>query len=147
VDHPRPPQHRPDRLLLADPPVHRPGRRDPVRPRRPGPGRRGTRRARWFDATGASFTRQGDRGVFEVLLDHFQLDRDAALARLAHIVHAAEVTADLETDPLAPGLAAICVGGLDAEANDQWLVERGMFVYDALYAWCQRHADLRGPRR
>ena len=64
--------------------------------------------------------------------------RDPALARLAAIVHAADIAADLDTDPLGPGLLAIGLGGLDVEADDQRLLERGMFVYDALYAWCTR---------
>lgn len=101
--------------------------------------------ARLFDAPSAELTRQGDKCTFEVLIDRFQLDGDPALARLAGIVHAAEFTADLETQPLAPGLLAIGESGLDVEADDQWLVERSMFVYDALYVWCQRHADLVGP--
>jgi hypothetical protein len=33
---------------------------------------------------------------------------------------------------------AIGLGGLDVEADDHRLLERGRFVYDALYAWCQR---------
>jgi len=77
-------------------------------------------------------------------LDRFQLD-DLALARLARIVHAVEITTDLDTDALAPGVLAIGEGGLDAEADDQWLVERGLFVYDALSAWCRRHVDLARP--
>jgi hypothetical protein len=32
---------------------------------------------------------------------------------------------------------AIGEGGLAVEADDQRLLERGLFVYDALYAWCQ----------
>ena len=97
--------------------------------------------ARSFDAPGASFTHQDNRCTFEVLIDHFQLDGDPALVRLARIVHAADVRADLDDDPLAPGLLAIGEGGLDAEADDQRLLERGSFVYDALYAWCRRHSD------
>jgi hypothetical protein len=42
---------------------------------------------------------------------------------------------------LRPGAVAIGEGGLDVEADDQRLLEKGSFVYDALYAWCQRHAD------
>jgi len=57
---------------------------------------------------------------------------------LAKIVHAADIADDLHTDPAGPGLLAIGLGGLDAEADDQRLLERGTFVYDALYAWCQR---------
>jgi hypothetical protein len=42
-------------------------------------------------------------------------------------------------------LLAVGEGGLDVEANDQRLLERGSFVYDALYAWCRRHPDPTGP--
>ena len=94
--------------------------------------------ARSFDAPDAEFTHQGNRCTFEVLVDRFQLGGDPALARLASIVHAADVAGELDSDPLGPGLLAIGEGGLDAEADDQRLLERGSFVYDALYAWCQR---------
>jgi hypothetical protein len=97
--------------------------------------------ARSFDAPGAEFTHQGNRCTFEVLLDQHQLGGDAPLVRLARIVHAADVAADLNSDPLGPGLLAIGEGGLDVEADDQRLLERGMFVYDALYAWCQHHTS------
>src|SRR5260370_25981242 len=54
------------------------------------------------------------------------------------IVHAADIAADLDTDPAGPGLLAIGLGGLDVEDDDYRLLDRGRFVYDALYAWCQR---------
>ena len=96
---------------------------------------------RSFDAPGADYTHQpnpagGERCTFETLIAEFHLDNDPALARLAAIVHAADIAADLHTDPLAPGLLAIGLGGLDVEADDQILFTRGRFVYDALYAWC-----------
>jgi hypothetical protein len=99
--------------------------------------------ARSFDAPDAQFTHQGNRCSFEVLIDVFDLGADPALTRLAMIVHAADISGDLDSDPLGPGLLAIGEGGLDAEADDQRLLERGSFVYDALYAWCQRHPDQR----
>ncbi len=94
-----------------------------------------------FDAPGADYTHQpnpagGERCTFETLIAEFHLDTDPALARLAKIVHAADIAADVNTDPLGPGLQAIGLGGLDVEADDQQLLARGMFVYDALYAWC-----------
>jgi hypothetical protein len=97
--------------------------------------------ARSFDAPDAQFTHQGGKCTFEVLIDQFQLGGDPALVRLARIVHAADIAGELDTDPLGPGLLAIGEGGLDVEADDQRLLERGEFVYDALHAWCQRHAD------
>ena len=100
-----------------------------------------------FDAPDAEFTHQGNRCTFEALVDRFRLGGDPALARLARIVHAADVAGDLDSDPLGPGLLAIGEGGLVAEADDQRLLERGSFVYDALYAWCQQHPEPAEPAR
>lgn len=96
--------------------------------------------ARSFDAKGADYTHDEKLCTFEVLLREFDLAGDPALVRLARIVHAADVSEDLETDPLGPGLLAIGIGGLDIEEDDHRLLERGTFVYDALYAWCKRQA-------
>jgi hypothetical protein len=98
-----------------------------------------------FDAAGAEFTHRDGKCTFEVLLDEHGLGGDPALARLARIVHAADIAGQLHTDPVGPGLLAIGEGGLDVEADDQRLLEKGSFVYDALYAWCQRQTTAR-PR-
>ena len=91
-----------------------------------------------FDAPGAEYDHRDGKCTFEVLIDDYDLTRDAALARLARIVHAADISTELETDPAGPGLLAIGLGGLDIEADDHRLLERATFVYDALYAWCQQ---------
>lgn len=91
-----------------------------------------------FDAKDATYTHRGNQCTFEVLIDEYRLGVDPALARLARIVHAADIAADLNSDPLGPGLLAIGQGGLHVEDDDQRLLERGLFVYDALYAWCQQ---------
>jgi hypothetical protein len=96
-----------------------------------------------FDAPGAEYTHrpapdgQGEWCTFETLIADHRLD-DPALTRLAKIVHAADIAADLDTDPAGAGLLAIGLGGLDVEADDHRLLDRGTFVYDTLYAWCQR---------
>ncbi len=99
-----------------------------------------------FDAKGATYTHRrtpdGERCTFEVLIDAHHLD-DPALARLARIVHAADIAGDLHTDPLGPGLLAIGQGGLHVETDDHQLLHRGLFVYDALYAWCQHQTERR----
>jgi hypothetical protein len=97
-----------------------------------------------FDASGATYTHtrtpdeSRERCTFETLIAAYDLAGNPALMRLADVVHAADVSADAASDPLAAGLLAIGVGGLDVEADDQVLLERGLFVYDALYAWCER---------
>ena len=103
--------------------------------------------ARSFDAPGADYTHRADRCTFEVLIEDFELGGDPALQRLARIVHAADISDDLGTDPLGPGLLAIGEGGLDVESDDQRLLERGSFVYDALYAWCQREVAAKTGNR
>ena len=92
-----------------------------------------------FDAPGARYDHRAGKCTFEVLIDDYQLGGDPALARLARIVHAADIDADLGTDPAGPGLLAIGLGGLEVEADDLLLLERASFVYDALYAWSAKH--------
>ena len=91
-----------------------------------------------FDAPGARYDHRDSKCTFEVLIEDHHLDGDPALVRLAKIVHAADIADDLGTDPAGPGLLAIGLGGLEVEPDDYQLLAKGRFVYDALYAWCQR---------
>jgi hypothetical protein len=100
-----------------------------------------TQGARSFDAPGAEFDHRGGKCTFEVLIEDFSLVGDPALVRLARIVHAADIDQDLDTDPRGPGLLAIGLGGLDVESDDQVLLAKASFVYDALYAWCHRQVE------
>ena len=93
--------------------------------------------ARSFDAPGATFTHRDGLCSFEVLIEEFDLGSDPALTRLAKIVHAADIATDIATDPIAPGLLAMGIGSLLAESDDQRLLDRARFVYDALYEWCR----------
>jgi hypothetical protein len=94
-----------------------------------------------FDAPGAEFDHRDGKCTFEVLIEEFDLKNDQALARLARIVHAADIDSELHTDPGGPGLLAIGLGGLDVEPDDLRLLDKAMFVYDALYAWCERQEN------
>jgi hypothetical protein len=101
--------------------------------------------ARSFDAPGAEFTHRDGKCTFEVLIDEFRLEEDPNLVRLARIVHAADISEDIDTDPLGPGLLAIGIGGLEVESDDQRLLTKGSFVYEALYAWCQLQMPEAAP--
>jgi hypothetical protein len=100
---------------------------------------------RSFDAKDADYTHRPAPGgagpsqwcTFEVLIADHDLHGDPALNELARIVHAADIAGDQHLHPVAAGLLAIGEGGLDVEADDHELLRRGLFVYDALYAWCQ----------
>ena len=101
-------------------------------------------KAHSFDAPGAEYTHRDGLCTFEVLIREFGLGEDPALVRLARIVHAADVREGVDSEPVGPGLLAIGEGGLLAESDDRRLLERGSFVYDALYEWCRHQADDAG---
>jgi hypothetical protein len=94
--------------------------------------------AHGFDTPGARYHHRGNHCTFEVLIDEFHLGDDAALVRLARVVHAADIDSEIHTDPFGPALLALAAGGLAVEADDHRLLERAAFIYDALYAWCQQ---------
>lgn len=85
------------------------------------------------------FTHHDGLCTFEVLLREFELD-DPALARLARIIHAAELHGTDDAMAEAPGLKAIAEGFHLLGASDEKRLAWGFPVYDALYAWCQKHA-------
>jgi hypothetical protein len=94
-----------------------------------------------FDAPGARYTHRNGKCTFEVLIDdHGLAENDPALAELARIVHAADIAGEEATHPFGAAVSAIGTAGLDVETDDHVLLDRGMFVYEALYAWCRRNS-------
>jgi hypothetical protein len=69
-----------------------------------------THDARSYDAPGAQYTHRDGKCSFDVLVEDFDLAGDAALARLAEIVHAADISQDRASSPEGPGLYAIAHG-------------------------------------
>jgi hypothetical protein len=103
-----------------------------------------------FDAPGATYSHRAQPGggqwcTFETLIDAHDLGRDAALMELARIVHAADIAADAGGHPFGPALRAIGDAGAAVEPDDQQLLIRALFVYDALYAHCQRRVSQETP--
>ena len=98
-----------------------------------------------FDASGATYDHRENNCTFEVLIADYELTGDEALMRLARIVHAADIDAELHTDPFGPALLALALGGLAAESDDHQLLDRASFVYDALYAWCEQEVEAGRP--
>ncbi len=90
-----------------------------------------------YDIPGGAISHDGELCSFDVLLRELGLE-DPALAALARIVRGAD-TGRLDLAPQAAGLLAVSLGLGRLYADDHALLERGMTVYDALYAWC-RHA-------
>ena len=92
-----------------------------------------------FDTQGARLGHRDGKCSFETIIEEYDLlARDPALARMAEIVHGADVSADLDRVPESRGLKAIAEGFGMVYPNDHAILEEEFPVYDALYAWCAR---------
>jgi len=89
-----------------------------------------------FDAPGVELGHHEGRCSFESIMLKYGLN-DPGLVRLAKIVHAADVAADMDTDPIARGLEAIATGFSLRYPDDEENLAIQFEVYDALYAWCR----------
>jgi rhodanese-related sulfurtransferase len=88
-----------------------------------------------YDVAEVEFTHVGERCSFDAFLDKFHL-KDPALDALATIVRGAD-TSRLDLAPQSPGLLAISQGLSMNFPDDHQMLEHGMVLYDALYAWCR----------
>jgi hypothetical protein len=89
-----------------------------------------------FDAPSVELGHHAGRCSFESIILKYDL-QEPGLLRLAKIVHAADVAADIDTDPIARGLEAIAVGFSLRFPEDLDNLEHQFEVYDVLYAWCR----------
>ncbi len=85
-----------------------------------------------FDYDGARFSHVGALVTFEVLLASFGLTADAALRRLAGVVHCLD--AGGLPVPEAAGLDSVLAGLRQLHADDDALVAAAAAVFDALHA-------------
>ncbi len=92
-----------------------------------------------FDVPGAPIGHDGERCSFDTLIDAAGLD-DPGLRRLATIVRGAD-TDRPALAPQAAGLHALSLGLSRLHEDDPTMLEAGMGLYDALYAWC-REAEV-----
>ena len=95
-----------------------------------------------FDVEGARLGHVDRRCSFESILVEYGLD-DAALHRLAEIVHGADIEADIRLTPEAAGLKAIAMGFRRLYGDrDLEKLEAQMPMYDALYEWCRHESSM-----
>lgn len=88
-----------------------------------------------YDAPGARYTHRDGLCSFEVLIEEYGLD-DPALARLARVVHGADIADDRDVTPESRGLLAVAEGFALLDVSDHRQLGLSLPVYDALYAWC-----------
>ena len=92
-----------------------------------------------FDTQGARLGHRDGKCSFETIIEEYGLlVRDPALARMAAIIHGADVSADLDRVPESRGLKAIAEGFGLVYPNDHAILDAEFPLYDALHAWCAR---------
>ncbi len=89
-----------------------------------------------FDAPGVELGHHGNMCSFETIIQKYDI-ADTALARLAAIVHGADIPADITITPESAGLNAVSEGLSQIYASDQDKLEVAFPLYNALYAYCQ----------
>ena len=100
------------------------------------PGTAKSKGATPYDVPNVQFSHRGDACSFDAFIADFEIN-DPALNDLAAIVRGAD-TGKPELTPQSSGLLAISLGLSALYPNDHDMLEHGMVVYDALYAWLKR---------
>jgi AraC-like DNA-binding protein len=90
-----------------------------------------------FDVPGVEFSHEGPYCTFDYFLKKYQL-QDPALHVLAPIVRGADTDQHALAEQAA-GLWAISAGLAHNVTDDDELLEKGMWLYDALYSWAAYH--------
>jgi hypothetical protein len=90
-----------------------------------------------FDMFDGEFTHQGDLCTFEVLLARFKLD-DAALHRIAEVVHDIDLKDDKHGRPEKAGIEMLINGIATAHREDDARLARASAALDDLYEWFKR---------
>lgn len=88
-----------------------------------------------YDIPGAELSHVGESCSFDAFLQKYSLT-DPALRSLALIVRGAD-TSRLNLTPQSAGLYAISLGLSHCYSDDHEMLQHGLVIYDALYAWCQ----------
>ena len=88
-----------------------------------------------YDIPGVAMSHVGERCSFDAFVLKYQLT-EPALDRLATIVRGAD-TSRLDLAPQSAGLYAISLGLSRVFSDDHAMLQHGLVMYDALYAWCR----------
>lgn len=88
-----------------------------------------------YDIPGVEMSHVGELCSFDAFLKKHNLT-EPALQQLAAIVRGAD-TSRLDLTPQSAGLYAISLGLSHHISDDHEMLNHGMVMYDALYAWCK----------
>lgn len=74
--------------------------------------------------------------TFEAIIEKYNI-KDPWVREIAKIVHAADVASDIDKAPEARGVEAISAGAMYIVKDDYEALEKGFYIYDALYVYVQ----------
>jgi hypothetical protein len=86
-----------------------------------------------FDMKNGEFTHQGDLCTFEVMIKVFGL-KDKALKKMAQIVHEIDLKDEKYPAPEAQGIEELLKGIRKTGKADGEILEKGMALFELLYA-------------
>ena len=85
-----------------------------------------------FDIPGVRYSHHRGHCTFYTLLKENDL-KDPVLMHIASIIDEADLVQEINVEPIAPGLDAVCRGIRRISADDYEALERGILLYEALY--------------
>jgi hypothetical protein len=86
-----------------------------------------------YDVSGGTFTHVGDMCTFEVLIKSFGL-KDKPLKKIAEMVHELDTKDEKYKNPEVKGIEDILMGIRKTVKDDMEILEKGIAVFDMLYA-------------
>lgn len=97
-----------------------------------------------FDMFGVEFSHHGGHCTFETLCQRFGVT-DAAVARLAGLVHDLDLKDGQFGAPEAPAVGTVIEGLQLVDPQDDTLLEHGMTLFEALYRAFEQSGRRAGP--
>lgn len=91
------------------------------------------RKTTTFDIRDGEFTHTGDMCTFEALIKTFNL-KDKTIKKIAEIIHEIDIKDEKYKNPDASGIEEILTGIRKTAKNDAEILEKGMAVFEMLYA-------------
>lgn len=91
-----------------------------------------------FDIPGVRLSSHDGHCSFYAMLRQYKLD-DPVLERIARMIDEADTVQEVHVEPAAAGLDLVCEGLRLISASDSEAIERGVVVYDAIYARLASH--------
>jgi len=99
-----------------------------------------------FDMFEGDYTHDGDRCTFEVLVQRFGLDQDAALRAIAEMVHDVDLKDKKFGRDETPGFERLIAGIVKRNARDEARIERGRELLNDLYESVQQSPPARSAQ-